>query len=589
MPTLTFEELIIRNFLSYGNVPTTIKLNNSGIVLIAGTNGVGKSSIIRALMYCLYDDSLSANTTTVDELINNINEQDMIVSCSFYKLHCGYYKVSRARKMKGHSPSNFVKLYHNPTTNIFDDVNEITLDSNKNTDKLIIDILGKDCEMFIRTAVISTASTAFLSLPVQSTTQPSQTSFIEQLFGITCLADKAVKLKKFIKTTDDYIKLQSQRINYIEQEQQRLTTQINNAKEKSVKFDENRINAIQNLEAQLLKISEIDFTVERQLLDEAKKINSNINILKQELQSSERVVTKIKETQSKIINENESLHNGKCPYCKQSYINNTLINDNIDRIVKYENEITELNDIIVDITTNITQDVTLHSSIVNSIKIQDIEELINIQNQSDNIKSKIQELHSSTNVYLEQLNELEQIVLDSVDYDELNKHANLQEHQQFLLKLLTKKDSFVRRNLLNANLQYLNSRIQVYLNDLGLPFNVKFTSSMTAEISRMGRKLTFANLSNGQRSRVSLALTVAFIDIQQRISGSINISVYDEVICQGLDRDGMFAAINMLKHKSAVEGTTTYIITHREDTYILFDNVMHIDIDNGFSKITYNA
>jgi ABC-type multidrug transport system ATPase subunit len=159
-------------------------------------------------------------------------------------------------------------------------------------------------------------------------------------------------------------------------------------------------------------------------------------------------------------------------------------------------------------------------------------------------------------------------------------------HQKFLIQLLTQKDSFIRKKLLNANLKYLNSRLQKYLADLELPYLVEFNANMTADIKYLGRKLTFTNLSNGQRSRVNIALTLAFRDVRQKMSNSINVCLFDEALDIGLDSAGMLAAISMLKRKAFEDGVTIYIVTHRDECNNLFNQVINVRMVNDFSQIT---
>ena len=581
---LQFLDLTIRNFLSYGNDGVTITLNKKGVVLIAGVNGVGKTTLIQALLYALYDKTLSAGK--VDELINNINKKYMEVGVNFYKPNEGYYRVERARKMKAGASGNYVKLFFNKDEPIFDEDHDITLDGNSSTDKKILSIINIPFEMFVRIVVVSATSTSFLDLPVTHTTQPSQTSFIERLFNMTILADKASVLKDLIKSTEDSIKTQLAQIQTLEREHQRLAEQIANVKMRADTFDANKSIKIKELEAKLAKINDVNLEAERVLYDKSDELSKLISKVSRQEATLTATLKKYEKQQDETSHELNHLNRNTCPYCKQAYTNKEKINECNNRIAEYTHDIAELLEFIADVGTQLNDLLSQHKELEEQISIPNLEELINIKNESQYTEQRIEELHESANVYYEQYNDLMNTCIDEIDYSEANRLQSLSAHQQFLLKLLTKKDSFIRKKLLTVNLQYLNARLQHYLIDLELPFTVEFTHQMTADITHLGRMISSNNLSNGQRSRVNIAMTMAFRDVRQKLHTPVNICLFDEALDVGLDGAGMAAAISMLKRKAREENVTLYIITHREETMTLFDQVLDVKMVDGFSTLS---
>ena len=172
-----------------------------------------------------------------------------------------------------------------------------------------------------------------------------------------------------------------------------------------------------------------------------------------------------------------------------------------------------------------------------------------------------------------------------INYDTLNELETTLVHQNFLLKLLTRKDSFVRATLLNKNLPFLNARLAGYLNELGLPHKVEFTPNLTANISQFGKPLEFGNLSNGQGARVNLALSFAFRDVLQQMHTPINICVLDEVLDVGLCPVGVAAAARLLKQKARDEKLCMYVISHRDELDNTFDRRLVVQLEKGFSYI----
>lgn len=247
-------------------------------------------------------------------------------------------------------------------------------------------------------------------------------------------------------------------------------------------------------------------------------------------------------------------------------------------ITEYNNELKLVKKDVGSLTTSF-------KDIKDKITVDNLQELLQIRNESATMRTKIDELTNALNPYLEPLEELQTIKLDKINYDEINAMNKDIEHQRFLLKLLTKKDSFVRKALLNKNIPYLNSRLQHYLAILGLPHKVEFTFEMTASISQFGRTLDFGNLSAGQRARVNLALSFAFRDVLQNLHTKINICMLDEVLDHGLDTVGVHAAARLLKRKARDEQLSLYIISHRDEIDGAFDNTITVQLSKGFSYI----
>ena len=115
------------------------------------------------------------------------------------------------------------------------------------------------------------------------------------------------------------------------------------------------------------------------------------------------------------------------------------------------------------------------------------------------LEKQIQEKSAETDPYGEQIEEMNSQALQEVTYDALNELTRLQEHQDFLLKLLTSKDSFIRKKIIEQNLSYLNARLTHYLDRVGLPHTVVFQNDLTVSIEELGRELDFDNLSRGER------------------------------------------------------------------------------------------
>lgn len=169
--------------------------------------------------------------------------------------------------------------------------------------------------------------------------------------------------------------------------------------------------------------------------------------------------------------------------------------------------------------------------------------------------------------------------------DRLDKLHKQQDHQKFLLKLLTNKNSFIRKTMLSNSIPYLNKRLDCYLKEMGMPHNVIFTPKMEVGIAKLGHPLQIGNMSNGQQCRINLALCFAFRDVLQYLHSPINVWVLDEILDIGLCSLGIQNATNMIKRKAIDDGTSLFVISHREELKHSFDNNMVVTLSDGFSKI----
>ena len=141
--------------------------------------------------------------------------------------------------------------------------------------------------------------------------------------------------------------------------------------------------------------------------------------------------------------------------------------------------------------------------------------------------------------YQEQIDELRNTALQEISWDNINDLTVTKDHQEFLLRLLTNKDSFIRKKIIDQNLAYLNNRLTFYLDRMGLPHQVSFLNDLNVEITQLGQDLDFDNLSRGERNRLILGLSWAFRDVWESLYQNINLLFIDELVDNGLDAAGV--------------------------------------------------
>ena len=203
------------------------------------------------------------------------------------------------------------------------------------------------------------------------------------------------------------------------------------------------------------------------------------------------------------------------------------------------------------------------------------------------INSLLQQIttkHGETDPYGEQITDMQVQALKEVSYEQLNELVRLQEHQDFLLKLLTSKDSFIRKKIIDQNLSYLNSRLTHYLDRIGLPHTVTFQNDLTVMIEELGRELDFDNLSRGERNRLILSMSWAFRDVFESLYQPINLLFIDELIDSGLDTAGMESSLSILKQMSRERNKSVWLVSHRDELAGRVENILRVVKENGFTS-----
>ena len=215
------------------------------------------------------------------------------------------------------------------------------------------------------------------------------------------------------------------------------------------------------------------------------------------------------------------------------------------------------------------------------------EDAIKHQANLTNLQTQLVTKQGEVDPYVEQIADMQNRALQEVTYDTLNELTRLQDHQEFLLKLLTSKDSFIRKKIIEQNLSYLNARLTHYLDRIGLPHTVVFQNDLTVSIEELGRELDFDNLSRGERNRLILSMSWAFRDVFESLYQPINVLFIDEMIDNGLDTQGVESALALLKQMSRERHKSIWLVSHRDELAGRVENILKVVKENGFTS--YNT
>lgn len=579
----------LKNFFSYGANPTIVNFDVPGTTLITGenlddtgtNNGCGKTTLLQAMIYGLYDKTI--HNITKDRLVNNINKKHMEVTVTFSR-DGWFYHVVRARKMKAGPTGNYVKFFKKYGDRNFTEADECT----RGADATNVDIekaLGIPFELFIRIVVFSALHVPFLDLPPRHPTQPCQSYFIEQLFGLVQITEEveSLKVKRKLDQADLDIKLAV--IDQIEKQHKAHEQQLKSSRERIITWDVNKKNTLAKYRRELEELQSIDFEEQRLTVASLQQIKQLIADLKPDSQKTITAQNTAKKEVARLEKELQHLDNGECPYCKRDY-HDVQLNHEIQK----QCDLHKLK--YIELTTQLQQEQEVLQGLIDEVaslskttKVTSLEALGRQQGQIDSLKQKIIDTEAEVNPYHQMVLELEQVEIDQVDFTEIALLQKIVLHDDFLIKLMSDKDSFMRKKILDKHLPFLNDRLQKHVTNLGLPHSVRFTHQLEVEITQFGNELDFGNLSHGQRSRVNFALSLSFRDMLQKLHSKVNICVLDEVLDVGLDSAGVHAAARLLKKMARDDKVGIFLISHRDELDGAFDRVLSVQMEKGFSYV----
>lgn len=580
--------LTIKNFLSVGNVTQGVNFTNEHLTLVLGENldlggddsgsrnGVGKSAIVNAISYALFGQALT--NIKKDNLINNINKKNMLVTIDFEK-DGTLYRIERGRR------PGILKFSNNQNTKVVDvaDEDDDSQGDSRETQKDINKLLGLSHDMFKHIVALNTYTEPFLSLKSNP-----QRVIIEELLGITLLSEKAELLKEQIKTSKDIIFQENALIEAIKKSNLKIQESIDSLKTKQSAWKNQQKQEIKKIEKAIAELSSVDIEHEIKLHEDLATYNELFNCilsLRKEKSTLESAAMQAEKTVKKYHEELDILKDHKCPACEQELhttIHNNMIKtatDNLKESREYQTKI--LNDISL---INQKLEEIGELSIRPEPFYETIKEAYNHRTNLDALETQLKNKQNENDSYQEQINELKNTALQEISWDKVNEATALKDHQEFLLKLLTNKDSFIRKRIIDQNLTYLNNRLTYYLDRIGLPHTVTFQNDLSVEITQLGQNLDFDNLSRGERNRLIISLSLAFRDVWEHLYQSINLMFVDELIDSGLDSNGVESALGILKGMARDRNKTIYLISHRDELVGRVNNVLKVSKENGFTS-----
>lgn len=573
--------------MSVGNATQGIDFDRKDLTLVLGENldlggddsgarnGTGKTTIINALSYALYGNALT--NIKKDNLINKTNSKNMLVTIDF-ECNGAAYRIERGRK------PNVLKFYVNDEE--LESKDDNSQGDSRETQQEIERLLNMSHDMFKHIVALNTYTEPFLSLKAND-----QRTIIEQLLGITLLSEKAESLKEQNKQTKDAIQQEEFRIKAVSDANKRIQDQIDSLERRQTLWLKKKEEDVAAFQAAYDQLAELDIENELELHKRQAEYDAwsqKVKELKSWIARCEQDEVREQKQIAKLEAEIKSLENHTCHSCGQAFHDDK-------QVKQLEQKRKDLQESALQYLSTNTQKLG-HEEELNKLGTMTKPEAAFYEKESDafehrssmaSVLSQLTAKQAEADPYADQIKEMREHAISEISYDLINDLTRIKDHQEFLLKLLTNKDSFIRKKIIDQNLSYLNARLSYYLDKIGLPHTVKFNNDLSVSIEELGRELDFDNLSRGERNRLILSLSWSFRDVWESLYQPINLLFIDELVDSGMDSSGVENSLAILKKMSREGNKSVWLVSHKDELAGRVNNILTVVKENGFTN--YNT
>jgi DNA repair exonuclease SbcCD ATPase subunit len=576
--------MTVKNFMSVGNCSQAVAFDKVQLTLVLGENldqggddsgsrnGTGKTTIINALSYALYGQALT--NIKRNNLINKTNHKGMLVTLNFEKDGVKY------RIERGRSP-NILKYFVN-NQEVDTDANESQGDS-RNTQLDINNLLGMSHDMFKHIVALNTYTEPFLSMRTND-----QRLIIEQLLGVTLLSEKAEGLKQLVRDVKDAIVEETAKINAIEASNKKIGETIKSTQLRQRVWRTKQADMVVSLTKKLHDLEEVDIEAElinHEQLASWTTLNDNLTAMHKERASLETSLARAERDVLKAEKSCAAVNDDSCYACGQDLhadMKEEILAKKDKEFLDAATYYKEVNDKLVIVSHAITEigDVDRKPSTF----YETAREAYDHQNNVQSLAAAIKDKQEDEDPYEDQIHQLKNSAIQEINWDTINEYTTYKDHQEFILKLLTNKDSFIRKKIIDQNLAYLNNRLTYYLAKTGLPHQIKFQNDLSIEITQLGQDLDFDNLSRGERNRLILGMSWAFRDVWESLYSGINLLFIDELIDSGMDSAGVESCLSILKKMGRDRSKNVFLISHKDELIGRVNHVLKVIKENGFTS-----
>ena len=582
---IKIKDLTVKNFMSVGNQTQAVHFGKENLTLVLGENldqggddsgsrnGTGKTTIVNALSYALFGNALT--NIKKDNLINKINNKNMLVTLTFEKDGMDY-RIERGRK------PTLLQFFVNDQAQETAESDDAQGDV-RETQKDLDDLLGMSHDMFKHIVALNTYTEPFLSMRAND-----QRAIIEQLLGVTQLSEKADTLKELIKETKDSIVQETANIEAIKKSNEGIQKSIDSFLTRQSAWNTQHNQDLEKIGRSIVELESVDIEAElakHAELKEYEEKSAKLKSLNKERATLESATAQAERSVKKYASELAKLQDKKCHACEQE-LHDHKHEEMSATAQQHLTEAQSYYDKVEKDFKKINKEIDAIGELNGRPKTyyDTVEQALKHQNNLTTLEHQLSNKAVETDPYQEQIDELTDTAMQEISWDNVNNLTLLKDHQEFLLKLLTSKDSFIRKKIIDQNLAYLNNRLTYYLDKMGLPHTVAFQNDLTVMITQLGQDLDFDNLSRGERNRLILSLSWAFRDVWESLYQQINLLFVDELIDNGLDAAGVEGALAVLKKMGRERKKNIFLISHRDELIGRVNNVLKVIKENGYTS-----
>ena len=567
---ILFKKIRWKNFLSTGNQSTEIDFEKNNTNLIIGTNGAGKSTILDALTFVLFNKPF--RKINKPQLVNTTNERECLVELEF-TVNSRDYLVRRGIK-----PNVFdIEVNGNPLHKQADDrANQRVLEQS---------ILKLNYKSF--TQIVILGSSTFV--PFMQLTTSNRREVIEDLLDIRIFSAMSNLIKDNIRERKDQIKsldLKKQTVRDKMKMQQNFIEELENRGNANIESNNNKIDKLDSEVASYMEENSaieqniLKFTKEQEDVTGAGNKLVKLNTLKGKISQKVGTITK----EHKFFSENTV-----CPTCQQDIEEEFRLNrisdaqntakelkkgfDELESTIKFEQErerqFNTLSQEITKLTHGISQNNTRIS--LNQRQIRDLEH--EIQTITSNLQNR--------NTEHEKLEQFKDNLQNTIEYLSDKKQEIV--HYDFAYSLL--KDDGVKTKIIKKYLPFINQQVNRYLQMMDFYINFKLDEEFGETVeSPIHEDFSYSSFSEGEKMRIDLALLFTWREVA-RVKNSVNTNllIMDEVFDSSLDGFGTDEFLKIIRY--VIKDANIFVISHKSELHDKFENVIKFDKVKGFSRI----
>jgi len=569
---IIFKKIRWRNFLSTGNVFTEIDITKSNTNLIVGSNGAGKSTILDALTFVLYNKPFRKISKT--QLVNSVNEKDCLVEIEF-DISNKEYKVVRGIK-----PNRF-EIHVNGK---LQDQSSAATDQQKSLEE---NILKLNYKSFTQTVILGSAT----FVPFMQLSAANRRDIVEDLLDIRIFSGMGSLLKERIRSTNEIIRELSIKRDMVEEKIEMQKQFIDNLDKKgkaNIASKESKVSELLNLADELVSTNT---QLSKKIVEEYQPQLESFSSSSASLKKMNSIKAKLEQKIQTITNEHKFFaDNTVCPTCDQEIEEEFRVN----RIGEIESKVKEINSAYKELKVSITEEQKKETKFLQLSKQitslnYDIStnntKIAEYQRQSRDLETEIQEITSQ----IENRN-AERSVLKNLEGDlktvEKQKSTNTENISYLNFAHSLMKDSGVKSKIIKRYLPVMNQYINKYLQMMDFYINFTLDEEFKEHVkSPIHENFSYESFSEGEKMRIDLALLFTWRDISKmKNSASTNLLILDEIFDSSLDGTGTDEFTKIIRY--AIKGANIFLISHNtQELTDKFENIISFEKVNGFSKV----